>query len=270
MVSRAAIELGKVIPRGYWRLIKWAADRDPALWDFRVPLRVPANDSMRVDLRETVSMNFLRHGLIPGQVGQERLLRGLLKPGHLCFDVGANVGYTAIVFAALVGEEGRVIALEPGDRAFAILERNAADRRTVEARKLGASEKTGTTTFFETEMSDISSIVPVEGARQMSISTITLDDLAREVGQPDFVKIDVEGHEPAVFSGMSDVLAHQRPPIVLFEALTDEVLARCIAIINGANPELTVQAIAHDGGLSLDLGMRETADFLILPHWADE
>lgn len=267
--SRIALSLARVLPRGYWRVASWAARRDPALWDFALPLVSPAGEKIRVDMRETVASNFLRYGLIPGQRGHENLLRRVLRNGDLCFDVGANVGYTAILFASLVRPGGRVVALEPGGRVFPILERNARDRTNITPRKLGASDKTGSLTFYESARSDISSVCPISDARQIAIDTVSLDTLAEEEGHPQFIKIDVEGHEPAVFAGMSKLLRHAQPPIVLFEALTDAVLAECEGILTEAGSAMVLYAVAGDGSLSTQLGLRETADFLALPQWAN-
>lgn len=44
----------------------------------------------------------------------------------------------------------------------------------------------------------------------------TLDTVASEVGYPNLIKIDVEGHEHAIFEGATDVFRKNRP-IVLFE-----------------------------------------------------
>src|SRR5580693_7607022 len=37
----------------------------------------------------------------------------LLRPGMTCYDVGANVGFTAVLAAKCVGETGRVVCFEP-------------------------------------------------------------------------------------------------------------------------------------------------------------
>lgn len=270
LISRIALAISRLLPRGYWRVASWATRRDPALWDIALPLVYPAGERIRVDMRETVASNFLRHGLIPGQRGHANLLRSLLRPGDLCFDIGANVGYTAIVFASLVQPGGRVVALEPGERAFALLKRNAEGRPAISPRKLGASERAGTITFYESEMSDVSSIVPLDGARRLMIETTTLDELARDEGHPRFVKIDVEGHEPAVFAGMTGLLRHAQPPIILFEALSEAVLSECRAALDAADAGYAVFAVAGDGSLSRELGLRETADFLALPASASD
>ena len=54
------------------------------------------------------------------------VLRREIAPGSVCFDVGANVGYYAILMARLAGENGTVVAFEPVPLNFETLEQNIA------------------------------------------------------------------------------------------------------------------------------------------------
>lgn len=267
-LSRVALALGTWLPRGYWRITKFAADRDPALWDIRLPLRSIPGMTIRADLRETVFMNFLRHGCIPGQTGHDRLFRRLVRPGDTVFDVGANVGYTMLLLSSLVGDEGKVVAFEPGRRAFASLSRNAEARGNIHLRQVAASEGAGEATFHETPMSDISSLEPVAGATEFTVPTVSLDSVASEVGMPAFIKIDVEGHEPSVLRGMVTIFAAEHPPAVLFEALTSAIRDRCIAEIRKLAPDANILRLCRQGSLTDDLDQPGTSDFLFLPEWA--
>ena len=38
-----------------------------------------------------------------------------LKPGDIVIDIGANVGFFSVIMAKLVGQDGAVVAFEPGD-----------------------------------------------------------------------------------------------------------------------------------------------------------
>src|SRR5258708_36064091 len=50
-----------------------------------------------------------------------RFLRQAVKPGDVCFDVGANVGAYALQLAHWTGSAGRVIAFEPNPAAAEVL-----------------------------------------------------------------------------------------------------------------------------------------------------
>lgn len=261
--------LGRRLPRGGWRVIRAAAARDPALWDHRIPLPAVPGAAIRADLRETVSMNFLRHGCIPGQKGHDALFRRAIRPGDTVSDIGANVGYTMLLFARLAGPEGKVVALEPGRRAFAGLARNALQAAHVVALQIAASDRDGEAEFHETAMSDLSSLEPVAGAVAFTVPTATADGLAATHGAPDFVGIDVEGHEPGVLRGMAAMLGSERPPIVLFEALDRELRDRSAATIGeAARGRGRIFRLRGDGEVDADLDAPGTNDYLFLPDWA--
>ena len=52
------------------------------------------------------------------------VLRRLVRPGHLCVDLGAECGYFTVAMAAAAGPEGRVLAFEPAEEAFELLRRS--------------------------------------------------------------------------------------------------------------------------------------------------
>jgi FkbM family methyltransferase len=266
--SRLALAVARILPRGDWQITRFAARRDLALWDHEVPLRNLPGQSIRLDLRESVSMNFLRAGHVPGTHGHDAVFRRLLRSGDTVFDVGANIGYTMMLFAAAVGGTGRVLALEPGRRAFRVLALNAEKRANAKALRVAASATCGEAVFYEAELSDISSLEQVFRAETYSVPTITLDNLAATEGAPDFVKIDVEGHEPSVFLGMAKMLGSDHPPIIVFEALTDALRDKCIRILTGfLNDEADIYRLGSDGSLA-DLLTGTTHDYVVVPAWA--
>ena len=267
--SRLALFLARRLPRGYWPLIRFAAARDPALQDYPIPLASIPGTSIRADLRETVYMNFLRDGCIPGQRGHDLMFGRLIAAGDTVFDVGANVGYTMLLFASRAGPAGKVAVFEPGRRAFAGLARNAQALANVSLIHEAASDHVGEAIFYETEMSDISSLEPVAGAVEFAVPITTLDIVAGREGRPDFVKIDVEGHEPAVLRGMAGLFAGERPPIVLFEALDAAARADCLAVLDKLAPAARRFRLGRDGSLSPDLEGPGSNDYLVLPAWAE-
>src|SRR5690606_15185214 len=53
-------------------------------------------------------------------------VRRLLQPGMTFVDVGANIGYFALLAASLVGAQGKVIAFEPNLENCELLRRSIA------------------------------------------------------------------------------------------------------------------------------------------------
>lgn len=270
LFSRLALLAGKYAPRGGWRVVRFAAARDPVLWDYPLPLAGALEGyCLRADLRESVSMNFLRSGRIPGQISHDILFAKLVNDGDIVFDVGANIGYTALLFRRLVGSSGKVVALEPGSRIFESLRRNA-DPNGIVALQVAATDCDGQGEFHEASMSDLSSLEKVEGSRSVQVPLLRLDRLADQYGAPSFVKIDVEGHEPAVLRGMNELLASSKPPIVLFEALDKECLDRCISeILRSCKTKFTLGRLGNSGHIASDLESVGSNDYLFLPAWAE-
>jgi len=103
----------------------------------------------------------------------------------------------------------------------------------------------------------------------ITVPVTTLDTLIADHGTPDFVKIDVEGHEPAVLAGLSTPL-----PLLSFEITTiqKEAGQACIdrlAALGDYSYNLSLgeeHALQHSTWLSAD-AMRAT--LTALPHAAN-
>jgi FkbM family methyltransferase len=268
-LGKAALVLAKWLPRGYWPLLRFAAVRDPALRDLAIPLGDMPALVLRADMRESVYAPILRYGCIPQQRGQDRLHRRILRPGDLVLDVGANIGYTALVFADAVGPTGRVYAFEPSVRIHALLERSMRPHSHICALRLAVAEQTGVVPFFESRWSNLSSVIPIAGVAQQSVPSVSIDEFCKKVGVPAYIKIDVEGFESAVLSGARATLGGERTPLVSFEALDRQSLERCSALLERFAPNrLSVHRILQSGALAAPHSTIGTNDYLAVPDWA--
>jgi len=136
----------------------------------------------------------------------------LIRPGDLCFDIGANVGDRTALFLSL---GARVVAVEPQPGCVAILrERFAPDDVQVLAQGLGRRSgsaplvvnrsNSGLSTMSERWRRDR---FPEDAwAEPIEVPISTLDDLVKSFGLPAFCKIDVEGYEREVLAGLSSPL----------------------------------------------------------------
>lgn len=267
--SRILLAVAKRIPRGYYRILKFAAERDPALQDVPVPLKsIPF--SLRADLRESVYTQLFRVGEITHQGGFDLLCRRLLRRGDVVFDIGANVGYTAALFSHIVSSpEGVVVAVEPSPRSFALLERSMASVSNVKLLNVGVSDKAGQLTFYVPPSLDRASFVPISGAVRIEVEVKSVDDLAKSLGHPCFIKVDVEGHEPNVFAGATDTLGRDDRPIVIFEALNSEVLDHCTSLLsNLSGGNYRYGRIRSDGAV-VPFSDSNTSDYIAIPKWAE-
>jgi FkbM family methyltransferase len=253
-------------------VLKFAAKNDPDLWDLPLPLSHIPGAVIHADLRETVYTCFLRNACIPHQIAQDALYLTLLDKGDVIFDVGANVGYLAMLFASASGPNGHVYAFEPGQRIYPQLVRNTKQFANIRIYNVGVSDKDGEALFFDAEMSDISSMVPIADAKSYTVKTVSLDNFAtQQDAHPSFIKIDVEGNEERVLQGARNLLRCERAPIVVFEALTAEARQRCTQEFNdAANNIYSIFRIQTDASLLPFETERGTNDYIAVPNWAVE
>jgi FkbM family methyltransferase len=158
------------------------------------------------------------------------LVARFLGPGDHVVDVGANYGWMARYFAALVGSDGVVDAYEPNSRLYRYLSANAAlaRSRNVSARRLAlgarpeerflqiASPVESSSRRLNEGMSTLTSRLPGTPPGEL-VQVARLDDLYPDTA-PALLKIDVEGWEGPVLEGARQLtarLAGQRGLIVV-------------------------------------------------------
>jgi FkbM family methyltransferase len=139
-----------------------------------------------------------------------------LGPGGVAVDVGANIGATALIMSAFVGAQGRVVAMVPGPRSFALLQRNLAlnGAGAVTPLALALSAEAGRTAFCED--SAFGHLAPgAQGLQEVEVET--LDRIVERQGltRLDLLKIDIEGFEPQVLEGARATIERLKPVIYM-------------------------------------------------------
>jgi FkbM family methyltransferase len=145
------------------------------------------------------------------------IFEALAAHSSLFFDVGANIGMYSVL-GCRASSSLRVYAFEPIAENQAILERNIADHglgERVRVQPVAASDHDGVATIRVVDDSGMHSfeLQPGRGSAR-EVPTVTLDTFTADEGLlPDLVKIDVEGHEPAVLGGATRLFERCSPTV---------------------------------------------------------
>ena len=138
-----------------------------------------------------------------------------VQPGSLVFDLGANVGHYALIFRSLGAQ---VVAVEPQASLVAGLRGRFRGHQGMQIVQAAVGAKNTTAVLHKApDQSEIASLRTDIGERSRfaashhfseteTVPVITLDSLLQQFGRPDFCKIDVEGFECEVLTGLSQPL----------------------------------------------------------------
>lgn len=150
----------------------------------------------------------------PWKVRRRRAFyRAFVRPGSLCFDIGAHVGNR---IGTWLGLGARVVAFEPQPDLMQVLRflygsnarvtlRDCAVGQSRGRLQLRISSATPTVSSLSSDwIEDVQRdprFAVVRWDRTCEVAVETLDRLIAEHGEPDFCKIDVEGFEHEVLCG---------------------------------------------------------------------
>lgn len=161
----------------------------------------------------------------PGRVRRlSRFYTPLIRPGDLCFDIGAHVGNRVAAWRRL---GARVVAVEPQSHLMAWLGRLYGDEPEVTLVQSAVGAAPGTATLRHDPRNPTVSTLSAEWIAAVSrdesfgrvrwrssetVPVTTLDDLIAAHGRPALCKIDIEGYEAEALHGLSVAL-----PLISFE-----------------------------------------------------
>jgi len=187
-----------------------------------VRIALPWGVAIAVNPRETIGQALWTAGIYDLAVSE--LLYRLTPVGGTVVDAGANIGYMTSLLAARVGPTGRVLAFEPHPMLAELLRRNVDEmartfpKAPIEVHQVALSDSVGTARLLCPEEFSANQGLGFlsTGGDGVQVPTIRVDDLLGD-GVVAVMKLDVEGHEPAVLRGASRLLGERRLRHVVFE-----------------------------------------------------
>lgn len=165
-------------------------------------------------------------------------LREWCRPGDTVLDLGAHIGLFTVFMSRLVGPRGRVLSFEPTPYTCEVLRetiRLNLCESNVEVHQKAVAKKTGCVTFYEwyhdtgeaalnanslvrTRESSRAEDPRYNGLRsesEISVETVSIDELISPGETVRLLKIDVEGAEVDVLRGAGRTFVSSQPAVNL-------------------------------------------------------
>lgn len=162
---------------------------------------------MFLDSKDSLTLSIFGNyePVITDLVGKE------IKKDYVVLDIGANIGYYTLIFAKLVGENGKVFAFEPDPTNFTLLIKNMEinNYKNAVLVQKAASDKTGKARLYlcDNNKGDHRIYDSDDGRRSIPIESMRLDDYFEDYARKiDFIKIDTQGADELVIKGMPNLL----------------------------------------------------------------
>lgn len=221
----AAIRLLLEILRLYYRrapIIKgkyfiWRRLIEPYIsWRaLKTTTRTAFGSLMEVDLRDSIQRFVYFFGVFEPEI--TRYVSERLRPGDIFIDIGANVGYYALLAAKLVGSTGKVFAIEASPSIFLTLEQNLRlnAATNVSAINVAITDKARSVTVYLHDRENLggTTIMPMVAERrrttaEMAVRGLPLPSVLEHdiIRNARLIKVDVEGAEWQVFLGLGKLL----------------------------------------------------------------
>jgi FkbM family methyltransferase len=192
------------------------------LGDGRALTRVLGRYKMVLDTRD---LDLCAHLLLDGywEMWVTELFPSLLRPGMVCADIGAHVGYYSLLMADLVGPEGMVHAFEPNPDTRALLDLSSRINGfsgVICSHGHPVHDRNGVPALLHVPDGQPSGahlgLLPEGDQGADTLRTIRLDAVPG-LDRVDFLKIDAEGSEEAIWRGMRGIFDQGRPMTIVME-----------------------------------------------------
>lgn len=188
--------------------------------------KIVQGSKMILDLNDVgISRELAAYGVHEANSTAE--VKRIITPGMRILEVGANIGYYALLETKLAGSTGHLYAMEPSPFNFSLLERNLKlnGLANYDLYQTAAGSQKGTAKFLLSGRSNLSTFIEREDltGEEVDVSVITLDDFLADK-QVDFIRMDVEGYELEILKGARVALAKDLKPKFFFIEVHSELL----------------------------------------------
>ena len=163
------------------------------------------------------------------------LFTSLINPGDTVFDIGAHIGYMAMLVAKLAGPDGTVYAFEPSPLNLSYLQTHVRKNHidNIFVYPYAVSDRPGTLYFDFGRGSGRGRLVTKKiNPKDQPVKVISIDNFmaAEDIKPPNLIKMDIEGAELAGLKGAENTLRRYHPTILL-STHSDQLKTDCLSFL---------------------------------------
>lgn len=153
-----------------------------------------------------------------------KFMKDILKKGDTIIDIGANIGYYALMESRIIGEKGKVYAVEPILNNIFMLKKNINlnNYKNIEVFNVAIGGENKKDYIYLSKKSNWCTLInnnKKENLKNKIVTeVVTLDKFIQGKRFPDLIRMDVEGYEKQIIEGMKNIL-NMRQPLKIFMEL---------------------------------------------------
>ena len=205
--------LYRVVKFLVWNLIRFKKECTYKFYGlfFESVIREVNGFRMHLDLKDEGICKDLFHDGKRELIFTDYLLNSnILKEGDVVLDIGANIGYCALIESKLVGDQGKVYAVEPISNNINILKKNISlnNCKNIEIFNLAIGDTDKKSKIYVSDRCNLCSLgrKPSNIIGERLTDVLTVDTFLKDKDPPNVIRMDVEGYEYNIVKGMSKIL----------------------------------------------------------------
>ncbi len=136
------------------------------------------------------------------------LLKKHIHKNATVLDIGANIGFYAIILSDIVGEKGLVHCFEPDAKNFEHLKKTTAAFKNIKINNKAVGPRTEKLKIYTSKNLNVDhrTYKPEEYEQEIEIDAVSIDDHLASNPKVDFIKMDIQGFEMQAIQGMQTIL----------------------------------------------------------------
>lgn len=147
-----------------------------------------------------------------------KLLKKYVQKNDIVVDIGANIGYYAIILSNIVGEKGQVHCFEPDITNFDHLKKTSTNYKNIRINNKAVGSKTEKLKIYTSKELNVDhrTYQPEEYDHIKEIYAVSIDDYLKAFCESaqntkvDFIKMDIQGFEMQAIMGMTKTLQNNK------------------------------------------------------------